>query len=323
MREGRDWAGEWFSLLEESGEHLHIVYGRVSREAPGGELFYLPHLAYDGLGGFVHLLRQRGYVIPEVPKRARLERPGPWALLRAISAYLNDAGVRHVAWKIRDPERKGRRLTPSWQSLSREESERLARRARSKGVSLNSFLLYHLDRAVSGALLKEHAVNWWMVPTNMRGSLSRARDTAPRSSYIVAKIPAAGSLEELHGNIRTMLRSGYEWGAWWGINLGRWIGKGGMARILRRYAERRHSWIGTFSNLGEWPPSGSSTTGMADGESWFFCPPVTRAHPLGAGGLLWNGHLALALQIHPSLTEDREVSRALLLTWVRALSGGL
>jgi hypothetical protein len=49
------------------------------------------------------------------------------------------------------------------------------------------------------------------------------------------------------------------------------------------------------------------------------CGPGSPAHPVSNGALVWNGRLALALQLHPVLRADQALAQQCLDDWYESL----
>ena len=63
-----DWVAEGFSAMRDCGEDISIVYGRVNKALRAEpEWAELPHDKFDGVGGFAHVLRERGCRVDELP----------------------------------------------------------------------------------------------------------------------------------------------------------------------------------------------------------------------------------------------------------------
>jgi len=158
----------------------------------------------------------------------------------------------------------------------------------------------------------------------MRGHIRRENLIQNLSSYFGIEIQQDISLPDLHRQIKDLLKKYIYWGAWWGLNAGKWLGTWYMKQAANHFFKHNVTWTGCFSNLGQLHVRKKTPGPHDDSEVWFGCPPVTRYQPIGATSIIWNEQLVMALRIHPCLTEDFSVVQNSLDTWVsslRALAG--
>jgi hypothetical protein len=311
-----DAVGAWFPVLEKLGLDVRIAFGRLRYGTGDVEWTYLPHQDFDGIGGFAHLLRAEG--LPAAPLPSGREEKAPSALRQLWLSLLHswDARVRQVSWKRFDWSARGPAAGLAWHALSVEETARLRERAERLEVSVNTLLLWTLDRAVRALWLAEEPRGGrrWLIPVNLRGAVRLSRDTANHASFIAALARGDATPAEIHASVRASARRLSHWGAWWWLGISRWIGEGGMLRLMEYYEKRRHSWMGSFSNIGEW------NAGSGTGDVRFFCPPASRSHPVASGAVTWNGRVALSVQLHPGLSPGPEGARATMDAWSRELA---
>ncbi len=153
--------------------------------------------------------------------------------------------------------------------------------------------------------------NLWLIPVNMRAGVKRKNPHSNHASYLSVTLNPFMEVAVVGRKLKVALKMGYHWAAWWGILLGRIIGLKGMHRLMKKYHDKKHSWAGTLSNLGVWS---HTNEGPQEGQrqTWAFCPPVSKSHPVGVGLVTWNGQLSMAIQIHPSLDHDGHLAQRLL-----------
>ena len=68
--------------------------------------------------------------------------------------------------------------------LTKTQTLQMRRVCRKAGVTVNSFLLKNLTKAIRPFLEDHSSMVPWMIPVNLRGKLVRERDTANYSSYV-------------------------------------------------------------------------------------------------------------------------------------------
>jgi hypothetical protein len=308
--ESRDWSGLWFKLVEETwGEYTGMRGGKL---LPDGSIqwTFLPHADYDGIGGFVHLLRRTSSAVHiEMPAR-KSAKPSWWVRAGALLRLMATKSVPAAAWKGMDPSITARRVGPgsavATELLDAERTARLVRKARSHGVPLNSLLLSALGRASQAELTPGPAR--WMMPVNMRGPVSLARDTANQTGYMQIEVAPGASPSTVHEEVKEALRRRDHWATWTLLNAGRIVGYSGMRAIYKlqisRFRER--PFVGAFAHLGTWQGHGE----------WFVCPPVVRTCPVGAGVIICNGRLSMTIEAHPCMSGGAAWSRALMDRWI-------
>ncbi|HJU29992.1 MAG TPA: hypothetical protein VJ740_00995 [Hyphomicrobiaceae bacterium] len=312
-RSYRDWSGLWFKLVEETwGEYVGMRGGLLQADGTTKWTF-LSHAHYDGLGGFVHLLRgaSRDRAIA-VPIR-RSTRPSWLARTGAFLRLVAQPTVPAAAWKKMDatvgPRRDAAGTAIATRLFDAAMTQGLARKAKSLGVPLNSLLLAALARASHGEL--DGGPARWMMPVNMRGPISLPNDTANQTGYLQIEVAANASPAMVQEGVKAALRRREHWSTWAFLNLGRIVGYAGMRAIYRlqmsRFAGR--PFVGSFTNLGTWQGHGV----------WFVAPPVARTCPVGAGAIICDGQLSLTIEAHPAMAGGAAWSRGLMDRWVAEL----
>ena len=314
-----DWVAEMFRALRDCGENISIVYGqtREARQEPADSTlrwFELPHDQYDGISGLGELLRGQGLRVDPLPT-LRADRFGFLRGLRGMVAVLPALAVRRQQWKVdfgwsRDAGGlpAGERVV--WRMFTQDQTQAIVLAAKAAGVTVNTYLLLHLDAAVSAELTGPLAPRRWMIPVNLRGAVRRDAELPPQMSFLGVDIEHGVSLQRLQAGIDRQKARGYHWGMWILLHLGRVLGAQGMRQDIRKRERQQHGVTGMFSNLGVWNVSGAG--------HWIFCPAVTRVYPVGAGCITMNGRLGLAMQLHDALGRDLATGNALLDAWSRA-----
>jgi hypothetical protein len=310
-----DWAGLWFDVVEElSGEFVGMRGGRLCAD---GRIAwtYMPHASYDGLGGFVHLLRQEtGFADIRIPVR-RSRKPTWLQRMAALLRVLAEKPRTPAVWKSQDLTWRQQSAEPCAGTaiatvlFDTDRTRRLEGKARKLAVSVNDLILSALARASQSELSDGPLV--WMMPVNLRGPVALARDTANHTGYLQIVLGRDATPAQAREQVKEGLRRRMHWGSWTLLNAGRIFGYSGMRRIyqlqLARYKGR--PFVGAFSNLGCWEGYGQ----------WFVCPPVTLTCPVGTGAIICNGKLSLTLEAHPSISSDPAWARGLMDRWVAEL----
>jgi hypothetical protein len=309
-----DWVGEVFCAMRDCGEDISIVYGQKTvsaRTEPGW--FELPHDRYDGIGGLATLLRRQGFRVQQLPV-LRGDRFNLWRALRGLLAVLPTSGIRPRQWRQFDGTRAVRfrsvRERVAWTLFTEEQTKQIAVIAKAAGVTVNTYLLFHLDAVVACRLTLPASSRRWMIPVNLRGAVTRDPEASPHMAFFAVDVDHESSLNRLQSQIERLKERGYHWGAWLALNAGRLIGRRAMRQDLLKAEKKNHGWTGIFSNLGVWEVPGSG--------AWIFCPAISRIQPVGAGCLTMNGRMAVTLQLHDAFGADLRTSYELLHAWKQA-----
>jgi hypothetical protein len=321
-RQPTDAITPWFLAAEELGEYIGIRFGRVAPGSAEPEWHFLRHTDYDGIGGLAELLRQRGAKVDHLLQIKYPARPSWLPLLKALPKYLRPR--KRVKWAALERGTGGTNHSPqpsaavAWQVFDESTTTQIRRVCRKAGVTVNSFLLKHLTKAIRPSLQDQSSFVPWMIPVNLRGKVVRDRDTANHSSYVTVKVQSYEMAHDIHRNIYDALRRREHWANWYAYGLGRFL-TNGMKKFLIAREWATSQWnLGGFSNLGDWDPEKTITQKDCTG-AWLFCPPVLRCQVLAAGCVTFQNQLSLTLQTHSDLTTDSSVPQAWVSHWVKEI----
>ncbi len=311
----------WFIAVRELGDFVGIRFGRVANGTGKPEWFFLPHTEVDGIGGLAELLRQRGAKLDRLPQIKHPLSPSWSAVVRAIPKYL--APRRRLQWA---PLERGNGSADTsqpaqavaWHVFDEAGTTQIRRVCRKAGVTVNSFLLKHLTKAIRPFLEDQSSVVPWMIPINIRGKVDRGRDTDVHTSYVGVKVRSYETVHDIHRTIYNALNTGEHWANWRMYLLGRYT-----TPAIRRYVVARElgmsQWnLGAFSNLGDWDPEKTITPLDCQG-AWLFCPPVFKCQLMAAGCVTFQNRLSLTIQAHPSLTTSPSVPKTWIQNWVKEI----
>lgn len=310
----------WFKIAEELDEFIGIRFGRVAPGTTEPEWMFLRHEDFDGIGGFAELLRRRGAYIPRLPQIKHPANPSWLSLGRALPKYM--LPKRRVKWGTleRGAEHSSSRSEPpsavAWHLFDEEFTTKIRRVCRKRAITVNSFLLKHLTKAIRPWLADESSVVPWMIPTNMRGKVIRDRDTANFTSYVGVKICSYETVHDIHRKVYAALARREHWANWYAYRSTRFVPRP-LKRFLLVHELAMSQWnIGSFSNLGDWDPDGTINQPECEG-GWLFAPPVLRCQVLGAGCVTFQNRLSLTIQAHPDLTNSSSLPKAWIQGWVK------
>ena len=310
-------AGNWFRAAEATGDDMGIRYGRGEFGSDEIEWSWIPHADCDGIGGFARLLRRHGSELSRLPATSHPTRSifGPlWKLWRNTGTTPDCAGRND--WNLQQETRTNRPTAVAWKVFSEATTTRIRQHCRSHALSVNSYLLKHLDQAVRPSIHKPEARIPWMIPVNLRGSVRHADDTANHVSYVTPRIHATDTASTIHHQIHQRLKHGEHRANYLlMIGLGKVLSLESMIQLIHRDRQKPAGNIGAFSNLGNW----QSGTSVDRRHFWLFCPPVAQGQLLGAGCVTYQGRLSLTLQTQASLPAKPALAKQWMQRWSNAV----
>ncbi len=312
----------WFHVCEALGEYIGIRFGRVPPGTNEPQWTFLRHVDFDGIGGLAELLRRGGADIPRLPQIKHPAKPSWLCLVRALPKFLKPR--QRVKWGQleRGPVVASSPTQPplavAWHIFDETDSTNIRRVCRKNGFTVNSFLLKHLNKAIRPFLEDESSVVPWMVPVNLRGKVTRDRDTANFTTYVGIKICSYETVPDIHRKIYAALGRGEHWANWYAYDAGRPLTMG-MRQWMLEHELAMSQWnIGSFSNLGDWDAERNITQPDCEGD-WLFAPPVLRCQLIGAGCLTFQNRLTVTIQAHPDLTTSCSVPKAWVQNWIKEI----
>lgn len=322
-----DWVDVWFEIQGELGVDVNWHLGWQSPDQPTPIWIGQDHRKVDGVGGFVSQLRLDGWPLGPVPASRHGKRPGA---IRMIIEFIRQETARMrlqpVKWKDKTETTTTDSMKRFVHGFNERETQTLLANAKASGVSMNTFLLFHLNQSVQKFLLQEPGENVWIVPVNLRGPLKRKSVTANHVSFFPVKIDPDYDLAKLGQVTQQNIKRGCQWVNWYFINLlGRRAGRKGVYNVVKKNLEAQSGIVGIFTNLGVWP---SPETGEAmqrfaealgDTKTWFVSANNTPSVPVGGGAITWFGRLGISVQVHPVVASNQEVGADILQDWVHRL----
>jgi hypothetical protein len=325
MANNSDPIAPWFAAAEALGEFIGVRFGRIPPGKNEPEWTYFRHAEFDGIGGFVEILRTRNASPGPLPQIKHAAEPSLVPLLKMLPKFM--LPHQRVKWKPLDGQRTPSTSTQpppaaAWHVFDETATAQVRQAGKKAGVTVNTFLLQHLTTAIRPDLADQSSPVPWMIPVNLRGKVVRERDTANYSTYISVKVRPGQPVRELHDNIYAALDRGEHWANWRAYELGRFATHG-VKKFLLTHELATSQWnIGGFSNLGEWDSKKEITQPDCLGD-WLFSPPVLRFQVIGAGCVTFQNRLSLLIQAHPELTADPAIPRAWMQNWVAEINRDL
>ncbi len=311
----------WFLSAEELGEYIGMRFARVTPGATEPEWMFPRHADYDGIGWFADNLRRRGGALDCLPTIRHPAEPSKLSFLRILPHYLKPR--RPLKWKTlgRGPTTSKCSSPPpavAWHLFDEESTIQIRRVCRNMQVTMNSFLLKHLTKAIRLFLEDQSAAVPWMIPINVRGKIKMARETANATSYVRIEVQSYETMHDIHRNIYAALCRGEHWANWQCYQMGRFTTAGLRKFIISKGLGTPQWNIGAFSNMGDWDPNKKFTNPDCLG-GWLVAPPVLRFQQVGVGCLTFQNRLSLTIQTHPDLTTDPNVPKTWIQDWIKEI----
>jgi hypothetical protein len=303
-----------FECFRDLGLDTDIYFCQIHEG--GTKLIRVSHCEYDGISGFVNLLKKQGqYKSDGFPNVLRRNRHSIALVYRKLREYIRTLGqfkMKSYHWRYGEGFQLKRQFF-SVVSFEVESTRRLKAQARRLKVSVNSFLFHHLAASVMPYLdfSRDAAGATWIVPASLYESEEQAHRKGNRTSIMEVVVKPDQSVRETHEMIKAEVRREAHWGPW----LGAWIFYF-LPRFFVRWALKstvaKKKRVGTFSNLGSW-------IGVDHSDWWTGMPPVHPGQPFGVAAIEWNGKLALGFRVHESAGLTKETLDTLIVDWFARL----
>lgn len=308
----------WFDALEELGEYIGIRYGVLTPGKKEIDWVYRSHKDYDGIGAFAEILREDGLVVHDLPQ---ITHPAKPSLVRTL-ALASRASMprRRVDWsedfkRLADARPEETEPEPStciaWHLFDANQTKEILRATRQIDVTVNSFLLRLLDKAIRPDIADRSQRVPWMIPVNLRGRTEGSSDTENHSAALMIHTHPEQRFDTLHKLVYEKLQKGEHWSVWENYRLTAGLPLNIKKKLIISERAMPQWNIGSFSNLGVW-----NLPDSPDEKSYVFLPPVLRCQWLGAGALTYKGKLGLAIQAHPCIATNPEIAKQWMRRWV-------
>jgi hypothetical protein len=303
----RDWVGQWYLILKERGENDMVSMGRGTRNPDGTvtphDVFSFSHSIMDGTSAVPYYLKQLGDKVDVrfTPFKRKLSL---WQHIKLTLEQLTIAPKSRPIWKYKGEAHRPELHDYAKMCLSREETAKIKDFCKSKGISENTYLLYHFSQVVLDEVENPDDEMTILFPVNMRGIVTKKDINQNHSSFIPINISRNNDLDNLNQQLRSQLKSLAYIGIWWVHHLGVLFGVD-LMRKLSKNASQKSFWVGTFSNVGDWETQDKSHyKSLGPDECWFFAAPGSANYPLGLILMTFNGQMGLSLKVHPSVAEN-------------------
>lgn len=316
----KDKIGRWIEATEKLDEQINIGYAHIkhctNHQSP--QWLLLSHKQFDGIGGLIYLLRDKSYFNQLVIPRLREEdRPCVFkkvaALIRTLYTPIPHTPLINLR-KTKD-EKDICHLHPiAFKIFSIEETIKIKKAAKKADVSLNTFLLYHLNQSVLDFFASQMDKVSWRIPVNMRGAVHILSETANAWGFIQIIYEKNISMKQLQLLIKEHLEKHEHWGFWLLCNILGSLSPDFILNATKNDIKKGFFLTGVFSNLGDW-----SHPIQDPDEAWLVSVPVIKYVPVGSVALIWAQKLSLTIQVHSSLTKDPHLVESMMECWKNKL----
>jgi hypothetical protein len=311
---------EWFAELEAMGECSQIRLGHC-RSGQDPEWYELPHQRFDGIGGLTEVLKKH-YGLELCQPLLSERKPPAWVRFAAALRCLFRGRPRPLSWRNLDPAWRSApgNATPTafaWALLSEQETRDLRDAARTRGISLNAWLLWGLTRALAPHWLPGTGNVSWIVPINMRGTDQIVQPNSNQASTLELSFAVSADALSVDAELHRERQRCAHWGVWLLLSMMTHLGAAFVRRLARYEAHAAKH--GSFSNLGQLRARSGSPE-LVRNDWWLAFNTVQEKRPVGAACLTWNNRLAITLQVHPVLSRDPAMARDWLDRWLLALT---
>ena len=177
---------------------------------------------------------------------------------------------------------------------------------------MNAYLLSKFNNLILKEFAEDDVNGGWLFPVNMRGGVNKKNVFSNQSSGILINGKQDIEASNIQKQIKNELTNNKHWANWFSYHIGVLIGVGGMRYLSKRSSEKSY-FLGTFTNMGEWPLPGTEPQCLHnEDEAYIVVPPGTKNYPVSVGIITWHGKTSISLKIHPSICSDRSKVKKIL-----------
>lgn len=294
-----NWASTWFKFAQDLGDSMTIFIAKIDTSGHP-EWTAIDHVEKDGVSAVAEALLGSQAEAPLANKTKPF--PSPWQKSLAILKHI-ESPTQKIRWKSYNGDRLGKSPFIAWTLFTLEQTENLKTAASAQNVSLNSYLLFHLNEVVRNLFI-ESGDTRWSVPVNMRGLTGLATHVENQLAFIKLDLPEHNSPQLTHQQFKIKLSNNSHWASWALMHIGKYVGLNVAKKLYKKTYAHPNPDTGTFSSLGEWE-SGK----IKQDENFIISAPTSKLTPIAVGTVVVNNKLSVALQIHPSLNPNEEIFR--------------
>lgn len=312
-----DWSGQKYFLLKNIGYDVNIYFCQIDLKNKSYQYNWYDrcHSLSDGVGAFSDLQTQLSGHKCQQPHHQKIKKPHLIKQFWQLGYYLWSSRPIPYQWKNKSSD-----ASPTFSEniktdskthsaglefnlddcvsiicFDKDMTEQLLQSAKSKSVSINSLLLWSLDRIARESLLSNNELRAWLIPVNMRGGLKIENPSFNYTASLNLRLNKKSDLKSIDRQIKKLYSQGQQWGAWLYSNFNRYFPQWCIQLLFKKY---KSCWLGVFSNLGSW-----SSAEDSQNIQWSIISPATPYNPIASEVLTWNNKLTLSLRIHPSILK--------------------
>lgn len=308
MMKAKDSVRIWFETLSSMGEDMDILLQCDVGE--GMQDYRFHHGRFDAIGGFLTHV-------------AKVDKPKTTLSLRGKGAPFYKYLIGFFIYLLRIPFYASgfKNFNKNWRSSKKHypravsfldvtETRAIKERAQAMNVSVNAFLLYHLNASFQ-ELLNGKGKDIWLIPVNLRVN---TKDNLSQNEvgFVDAVIKKHHGVFDINQQIKKRLSRYEHLGGVLGVGIGVVTGEFLLKKLvkLNKYLQVR---TGVFTNLGEWQADGCEHFKLSG------FPPVLETQPVGASAITWCHKMTLSLHTHPALQLNESNVEKILENWKNRL----
>lgn len=304
-----DPVGYSFQLLENMGHEIDINF--VAFTPNGLEVLPLKHSHFDGVSGYIKILRDKKQLqensFPPAPQRGPPTGLERW--IKQTRAY-----IKLIFQRKKAPQKWTTALSPAMSAsmtfslFGEQETRDVQRKARQHRVTINTYLLHHLNQIIS-TYIEGSAPSDWSIPVALYPEFHADIQAQNQSSIIVISMEHSDSMRTTQQKIRQEITGESYLGAVLATKMISALSPSFASRLVQ-FSLSRVPLTGIFSNLGYW-------RGREDANilGYSGVPPVFPFQPLSAGIIVYNGRLGAGIRAHAQLGFNNKQLEKVLESW--------
>lgn len=293
-----DYAGLKFEIMKEMGEDCEILF--VKEDNNRNKTFYsIGHEKADGVSSIIKLIEKITNQKVKTFPIARTDNK-PNIFKRIILAYTHVKRQTPRKYIFNNQKTAiGKPAAFEYFYFSKEDTNKIELICKANNISINTLLLWAVDKMTQKYFLKGKQERVWMMPVNIRDSISDKYRVGNHATTLSIILNDENQIE-INDQIKGQLKSGIIWGGRIVANAPKYIGEKGLRKIAKK---AKSPYVGLCSNIGKWPENNHDTNLQ---DQVIVIAPATSLCPISMAIMTWQDSLTISLQIHPSLLSDNK-----------------
>jgi hypothetical protein len=313
-----DTFGQWFVEYEKRNECCDGIAGTYDKNK-NLEIRLYPHARYDGYSA---LMEHIGELNKKVVEQHLLNTAcrNPPKISRQLLLFFKFLAtlpfrprprkmkMKAAGWPKQPNKVKKERI--AWRIFDIDESKKILKFSKENKTTLNSYLLANIIQHLDPIWVNKKRNISIGIPISLHANLGSIQIPRNRFSIIDIWLNESNTHTEINRQIKSNLRRGMHFAAWFSYNLPQYIGSWFYSYFLLT-ADMFQSRNILYTYLGNW--DAMSGTGL------FTIPPVIYYIPISVSAINWEGKLAITLQLHPHIDITNDGIETIIESWARDL----